>query len=147
MVKRQNHAAMHIQSALRIHVARKKLETLRVSEAAAKAMQSLVRMHQSMRKVRRIHHDRAATVVQTMIRRHLAKGKIEQAIQQLPPKMLIQFRLRRVAREAHRARQEMLRRKAERERWANIIDDKNYLRDSEVMGTLMTRDAVHHTDM
>lgn len=49
-------------------------------------------------------------------------------ILRLPPKMLIKFRLGRVARAARRARHEALERKAARDRAAALIDDQNYLR-------------------
>ena len=57
-------------------------------------------------------------------------------ILRLPPKMLIKFRLGRVARAARRARREALERKAARDRAAELIDDQNYLSQVFLLGVV-----------
>eukprot|EP00750_Incisomonas_marina_P023574 INCI5044.6.p1 GENE.INCI5044.6~~INCI5044.6.p1 ORF type:complete len:1348 (+),score=259.31 INCI5044.6:2522-6565(+) len=126
-VQKRNSAATRIQSAARRRAAVNQVGEIKERESAAVQIQSAARVKISRNAVHGIRMDKAAVVLQSQVRSHLAKGRMKTIILRLPPKMLIKFRLGRVARAARRARREALERKAARDRAAELIDDQNYL--------------------
>lgn len=101
-----------------------------LEHSAAVAIQTTVRMSQAQQKLKHKKQDQAATKMQTLARTKIARQRMKQIILQLPPKLLIKYRLGRVARSVKRARRKMLAQAKARAWEKSLIDDKNYLQEA-----------------